>query len=350
MKTQNRSCKCKHDAEQHLWQDAPKGRYRKACGNEGCSCQRYKFDNGTVTVPTGDPIIKTIIEAVSGDGNEVVKRPELYTLSTLIARTVVKIPTGLDSLDKALSGGVVKNSALLLAGKRGCGKSTLMTVIAGKMAAAGTVVLYVSGEEDAQQFAYRANRMKLDNKLTNLHILDAANLDYIREYADEIKPGLIIIDSLQALYGKDLNGAFVANKRTANYFTHELRNLRKRHQATLILVGHETKQGEIAGDASLQHEVDAVLQLDPDEVTNAKVVKIDKNRFGEAPMEFRFLIHEDRLEEVKALPTLDYKAPTLIADNAPEILDPGDKFEKVTKENAPHLVREGVTVPDNDGE
>jgi DNA repair protein RadA/Sms len=186
-----------------------------------------------------------------------------------------------------------------------------MTLVAGEMAKR-TTVLYVSGEEDVSQFAYRAKRFKLPSNLDTLHIMDKANLEQIFEYAANVKPGFIIIDSLQSVHGRDMNGQFVSNSRTANYFSYQFRKLRQLHDATLILVGHETKSGEIAGDASLQHDVDVVGQLDPDDVTAAKVLTFDKNRFGKTPGQFRFMIHDDRIEEVAALPTLTYKAPEIL--------------------------------------
>ena len=80
----------------------------------------------------------------------------------------------------------------------------------------------------------------------------------------------------------------------------------------MVLIGHETKSGDIAGDASLQHEVDVVMKLDPDEVTSAKVMEIDKNRFAEAPATFRFMIKDRGIEEVAALPKMEYKGPELL--------------------------------------
>jgi len=299
MDNAERLCKCGHGAGAHEVKRSEKAVWKDKCSTEDCPCKRFRWQRQAAAPLTPVPL------------KEDTEKGQLYTLAQLKARQVLKVPSGLEYLDEAMSGGFVANSAVLLAGKRGSGKSTLMTVVAGAMSLK-TPVLYVSGEEDASQFAYRAVRLQLPRDLPNLHIMDCANLDLVWEYASKVKPGFIIIDSLQSLYGKDMNGAFVANKRTANYFTFQLRKLRKTFGSTLVLVGHETKQGEIAGDASLQHEVDVVLQLDPDEITAAKVVNIDKNRFGPTPATFRFLIRDNGIEGVKPLPSLDYKAPEIL--------------------------------------
>jgi DNA repair protein RadA/Sms len=237
----------------------------------------------------------------------------LCTLQELTARDVVKVPTKITDLDTALGGGFVRNSSILFAGRRGNGKSTLMTVVAGNMASDSSErILYVSGEEDGAQFAHRANRLSLPMTLKNLFVLEEANIDLIDKYANEVKPTMIIVDSIQSLKGRDMNGHFVANGRTSNYFTERLRRLRKKHEAILVLVGHETKQGDIAGNNALQHEVDAVLKLDPDPVTNAKVLEIDKNRFAEAGTTFRFMIRDRGIEAVGAIESMEYKGPELI--------------------------------------
>jgi DNA repair protein RadA/Sms len=288
-------CECKHPMRSHALRGSLRSGWRGQCEHPGCLCRRG-------VIAKGGPKPKL-------DSPE--EKAQLYTLGDVKAREVVKVATGIKTLDEALDGGFAQNTTVLVAGYRGCGKSSLLTSVAGAMAKK-TTVLYVSGEEDIAQFAYRAKRFGLSKNLDTLHVTDKANLDSIFEYAAIVKPGFIVVDSLQSVHGRDMNGMFVANKRTANYFSYQLKKLRQMHGATLVLVGHETKNGEIAGDSSLQHDVDVVCQMDPDEVTAARVLTIDKNRFGKTPGQFRFLIHDDRIEEVAAIPSLTYKAPEIM--------------------------------------
>lgn len=288
-------CECGHPMRGHVLRGSVRSGWRGKCEHTPCLCRRGVISKGKKS------------KVVSPED----EKARLYTLDEVKARDVVKVPSGIKTLDEALDGGFALNSSILLAGYRGCGKSSLMTEVARAMAKK-TTVLYVSGEEDIAQFAYRAKRFGLNKNMDTLHIMDKANLDAIFEFAAQVKPGFIVIDSLQSVHGKDMNGMFVANKRTANYFSYQLKKLRQLHGATLVLVGHETKSGEIAGDSSLQHEVDVVCQLDPDEVTAARVLTVDKNRFGKAPGTFRFLIHDDRIEEVAAIPKLTFKAPEIL--------------------------------------
>lgn len=293
-------CTCGHRYRGHKWKGSARSGWRDHCETPLCLCKR-----GILAKGQSKPKVKVPKTAEDEKG-------KLYTLADAGARQVIKVPTGIKTLDQALDGGFVKDSAVLLAGMRGGGKSSLMTVVAGELAKKRRV-LYVSGEENISQFAYRAKRFQLPKNLPNLYIMDKANLDTIWEYADVVKPEFIIIDSLQSVHGRDMNGMFVANKRVANHFSYQLKKLRQRHEATLILIGHETKGGDIAGDESIQHDVDVVAKIDPDEVSNAKVLTIDKNRFGNTPGIFRFVIHDKRLEEIVPLDVARvYKSPELL--------------------------------------
>lgn len=188
--------------------------------------------------------------------------------------------TGIGELDRVLGGGLVPGSAVLLGGDPGIGKSTLMLQAADKLARNGQTVLYVTSEESAAQLRLRAERLIDHQDLPdNLFVLADTNLARIIEQARKLDPTMIIIDSVQMIYKGDLPAApgSVTQLRTC---TLELVYHAKTSRAALLLVGHVTKQGALAGPKLLEHMVDAVLYFEGDRYHSHRIVRAIKNRFG----------------------------------------------------------------------
>ena len=190
----------------------------------------------------------------------------------------IRTPTGVAELDRVLGGGLVAGCACLIGGAPGIGKSTLMLQAAGAMAARGTRVLYVSSEESARQIRMRAERLGLcDAK--ELYILADTNLARVFEQARRTKPAVLIIDSMQMVYKSDLPaapGSLPQLRRCCAEFV----ALAKTTGLVVVLVGHVTKEGSLAGPRLIEHLVDVVLGFDGDRHHAHRIVRGVKNRFG----------------------------------------------------------------------
>src|ERR1700730_2716961 len=185
-------------------------------------------------------------------------------------------PTGLGELDRVLGGGLVPGAVVLLAGEPGVGKSTLL-LEAGALAAAQGRVLYVTGEESAAQVRLRADRVGALSQ--NLFLAAETDFGALLEHVDAVKPDLLIVDSVQTISVQSIDGTpgGVAQVREV---TGALTALAKQRTLTIVLVGHVTKDGSIAGPRSLEHLVDVVLHFDGDRHAQLRMVRALKNRFG----------------------------------------------------------------------
>lgn len=187
-----------------------------------------------------------------------------------------RIATGTGELDRVLGGGVVRGSMVLVGGDPGIGKSTLLLQIC-ECIGRTHPVLYVSGEESAQQIKMRSTRLGVSGR--NLKLLAETNLDSIIHHASEIKPAVMIVDSIQTMYREEVSSApgSVAQVREA---THFLMRLAKESNIAIFIVGHVTKEGSIAGPRVLEHMVDCVLYFEGERQMSYRILRTVKNRFG----------------------------------------------------------------------
>ncbi|MDO8515173.1 MAG: DNA repair protein RadA, partial [bacterium] len=201
-------------------------------------------------------------------GNIPARTTRPIKLSEINTAQTQRVSTGIAELERVLGGGLVPGMAVLLAGEPGIGKSTLLLELADKMPS----VLYVAGEESASQIKIRADRLKI--KSDNLLILETTDVDGINPKGD-----LIIVDSIQTLTTGDLSGTAGSVgqvRECANRLIQTTKNL----GIPLILVGHVTKDGTIAGPKVLEHIVDTVLTIEGDKYSSLRIVRTSKNRFG----------------------------------------------------------------------
>ncbi len=207
-----------------------------------------------------------------------------------------RIPSGISEFDRVLGGGVVPGSAILLGGDPGIGKSTLLLQALGGLASRGVRTLYVSAEESAQQVRMRADRLGVAD-LDDLYVLADTNLARIVEQARQTKPDVMVIDSIQMIYKGDLDaspGSITQLRRCAT----ELVYLAKLSGMAVVLVGHVTKEGALAGPRLLEHLVDVVLYFEGDRYHAHRVVRSVKNRFGTTLEIGLFEMSGDGLREV----------------------------------------------------
>jgi DNA repair protein RadA/Sms len=187
-----------------------------------------------------------------------------------------RLSTGCPEFDRVLGGGLVSGSLVLVGGEPGVGKSSLLLQALGAIGAAGRSTLLVSGEESPAQVRLRAERI---GAVDHISILAETDLDTVCEAIAELRPEVCVVDSVQTLASSDLSSSpgSVAQVREA---ADRLLRIAKSHGVTIVLVGHVTKEGTVAGPRVLEHLVDAVLQLEGDRYRFLRVLRAIKNRFG----------------------------------------------------------------------
>lgn len=242
-----------------------------------------------------------------------------------------RILTNISEYDRMIGGGIVPGSFTLVGGDPGIGKSTLMLQIANALAKQNLIVLYVSGEESVEQTSMRAKRLGVDSD--NLLILNETNVSLIKSHVDQIKPNVLIIDSIQIVYKPEIPsspGSVTQVRETATEFMH----LAKGRNIATFLIGHVTKSGEIAGPRILEHLVDTVLYFEGDKQNHFRMIRVIKNRFGptdeiavfqmqskgltEVPNPSQIFLEERRKEVIGSviIPTIEGTRPILIEAQA----------------------------------
>ncbi len=203
---------------------------------------------------------------------------EVHFLNAISSEDADRVTTGMAELDRAIGGGLVTGSVLLLGGDPGIGKSTLLIqVIEAIQKSTDINSLYVSGEESAQQISLRGKRLGLS--LNKIRLLTENNLERVLSVAAQEKPGLLVIDSIQTIYTELLQSApgAVAQVREC---AAQLVRYAKQTNTTVVLIGHVTKEGTLAGPRVLEHMVDTVLYFEGDAGSRYRVIRAVKNRYG----------------------------------------------------------------------
>ena len=198
-------------------------------------------------------------------------------LATIQAEDLPRLPTGIEEFDRVLGGGLVPGGVVLLGGDPGIGKSTLLLQALAQMSAAGVSVLYSSGEESAAQIALRAKR--IDLKAPQLEVLAEIQLEKLLTIMDTVRPQVVVVDSIQTIYSEAFSSApgSVAQVREC---AAQLTRFAKSTGICVLLVGHVTKDGHLAGPRVLEHIVDTVLYFEGDTHSSFRLVRAIKNRFG----------------------------------------------------------------------
>ena len=203
--------------------------------------------------------------------------------------------THLKELDRTLGGGLVQGSFVLLAGPPGIGKSTLLLQMAGGLARSQLSLLYVSGEESVAQTGSRAHRLGV--RSASITLVSESDLEKIKEIIQSKKPQILVIDSIQTLYQPQMEAAPGSVSQVRECAGHLLQ-IAKSQGITVILVGHVTKEGQIAGPKVLEHMVDTVLNFEGDPQLQFRMLRTSKNRFGPANELGIFRMSGKGLEEV----------------------------------------------------
>ncbi len=207
-----------------------------------------------------------------------------------------RILTGIGELDRVLGGGLVPGSLVLVGGDPGIGKSTLLLQVCRLLSLKGKRVLYISGEESLQQIKMRAQR--IGEFSDDLKLLCETRLGDIEETMEQEKPEVVIIDSIQTMYREDVSAApgSVSQVRES---TGTFLRLAKGYDITILIVGHVTKEGTVAGPRVLEHMVDTVLYFEGDRHASYRILRGVKNRFGSTNEIGVFEMRQEGLQEVK---------------------------------------------------
>ena len=202
--------------------------------------------------------------------------PRAWLISDVETTEELRFETGMSELDRVLGGGAVKGSLVLVGGAPGIGKSTLMLQICDNLCRFANV-LYVSGEESERQIKLRAERLRVRGE--GLYLLAETNLENIIEATEELKPDILIVDSIQTLYNGDLTTS-PGSVGQVKDCTLALMNIAKGMGITVFVIGHVNKEGSIAGPKVLEHMVDCVLYFEGEQQTTYRILRAAKNRFG----------------------------------------------------------------------
>ena len=208
----------------------------------------------------------------------------------------VRVSTNISEFDRILGGGLVQGSLVLIAGDPGIGKSTILLQTSGELAKNGKKILYVSAEESASQLKLRANRLGVNSDC--LYVYPQTNLENIRQQIEEIKPDTVVIDSIQAIYSQTITssaGSVSQIRECCNI----LMQIAKTQNITIIIIGHVTKDGNIAGPKILEHMVDTVIYFEGDKYKSYRMLRSMKNRFGNTSEVGIFEMQTKGLVEVK---------------------------------------------------
>ena len=223
--------------------------------------------------------VRSAPKAVAGRGRVELRQAQPVRYAEIESQRDARVPSGITEFDRALGGGIVPGSLVLVGGEPGAGKSTLMVQVADKLSAGGVTVLYVSGEESERQIKMRGERLGLS--ATNLFLLPETNLENIFDEIERMKPGAIIVDSIQTVFSTKIEsapGSVSQVREVAGQFL----LLAKNRAIPIFLIGHVTKEGSIAGPKALEHIVDTVLYFEGERHHNHRIVRATKNRFGAA--------------------------------------------------------------------
>ena len=254
----------------------PKARTSFVC--QSCGHSQPRWEGRCPGCDEWNTFVETIVarKRKSSGGTQPTRR-QVPRLKEISPDGFARLPVPMEEFNRVMGGGIIPGSVTLVAGDPGIGKSTLLLQISGLLAENSDPVLYVSGEESAQQIKMRAKRLGI--KGSNLYVLAETNLDAILEHLEQLKPCMAVIDSIQAVHLDGLTSSAGSISQVRECAATTLR-LAKSIQVPVFIVGHVTKKGSIAGPRVLEHIVDTVLYLEGERFHSYRLLRGVKNRFG----------------------------------------------------------------------
>jgi len=256
-----------------------------------CGAQYLKWQGRCLECGSWGTLVKENINNLKAETKNLISAEKPINLSSYKELNESRFPTGLEELDRVLGGGILPGSFILLGGDPGIGKSTLALQALNNIKNS----LYVSGEESASQIKSRVLRLKINPEKINF--LPQTDIDKIIATAKEIKPQLLIIDSIQTVYSQEISGS-VGGVSQITAAAVKLMELAKIHNISILIIGHVTKDGAVAGPKILEHLVDTVMYLENDNNNFYRILRTIKNRFGSVGEIGIFEMSETGLKEI----------------------------------------------------
>ena len=275
------------------------------CGNESlkwmgqCSCGAWNsFVEERIHLPASPGSGRGGVYADSLKNGGGPAKPK--ALGTITSGTADRIDTGIGELNRVLGGGLTKGTLTLIAGEPGIGKSTLILQAAIRVSRRGLTVLYVTGEESAEQIRMRADRVADGDIPPSLLVLTETNIDAILDTFDQAAPDFLIVDSIQTMYTNDVASA-AGGVSQVRVCTDTLMRIGKGRNIPVFIVAHVTKAGELAGPKIIEHLVDCVLAFSGDRSMDFRLLTASKNRFGTTSEVGAFEMKANGLAEIADL-------------------------------------------------
>lgn len=243
------------------------------CGNE-----TVKWSGRCTACGAWDSLVEVKLDAKAKGSSKIRTAPKKLPklISELDTEAELRFSTGIGELDRVLGGGAVKGSLVLVGGAPGIGKSTLLLQLCGHVDGEQKI-LYVTGEESERQLKMRAQRLGVDNG--QIYVIAETGLTEILEAVDELKPDIVIVDSIQTMFDPEISSA-PGSISQVRECTMSIMRMTKEKGFTTFVVGHINKEGNIAGPKVLEHMVDCVLYFEGERSTSFRILRAGKNRFG----------------------------------------------------------------------
>ena len=266
---------------------------------QNCGAESSKWMGRCLQCGEWNTLVEEIIKETKhsrtpsrGVGNQTTKPTALPDIEI---SSIARVSTTFGEIDRVLGGGIVPGALMLLGGDPGIGKSTLLLQVSQKVADTVGTVLYASGEESQLQLKLRAERLHINSE--RLQVIADTDLDHILEQADAMTPSLLVIDSIQTMYTGDIDAAPGSVSQVRECTSRLLRFCKERNIPTVI-IGHVTKEGNIAGPRMLEHMVDVVLYFEGERSYQFRLLRSIKNRFGSTSETGIFAMVEEGLQEL----------------------------------------------------
>ena len=271
----------------------PKIRTKFIC--QQCGYEALRWSGRCPECGQWNTLVETVEErpgpSVSRLAGQTVPQP----ITAISTEGFTRIPVPMDEFNRALGGGIVPGSVILIGGDPGIGKSTLLLQISALLAATGKSTLYISGEESTQQIKLRAHRLNISEE--QLYVLSETSVNQILSQIERLEPQLVVVDSIQAVYLEELESSAGSISQVRECAATLLR-MAKSRSMPIFIVGHVTKEGAIAGPHVLEHMVDTVLYLEGERFHSYRILRSVKNRFGSTNEVGVFEMQEQGLVEI----------------------------------------------------
>ena len=311
-----------------------KTRIKYICSN--CGYESLRWLGKCPECESWNSFTEEIIETSKRKPTITKSKFDLKTIDSINATEEDRIKTGIEEFDRVLGGGMMPGSVVLLGGDPGIGKSTLAMQAAAKI---NQKILYITGEESEKQLKIRASRLKL--KSLEFYVQAETNLSDILGAINQLTPSVVVIDSIQTMYRSELDNSPGTITQIRECTALLMEEAKKKHYC-VIIIGHVTKEGMIAGPKLLEHMVDTVIQFEGESNYSFRILRAQKNRFGSTNEIGVFEMHEDGLHEVKN--------PSELFLSGREMKTPGSVVTSTIEGTRPILLEvQALVTPSNYG-